>query len=603
MKALKELRLLNWKPFIGENCIEFHQEPLMINGPNWSGKSSILEALAWVITGSHIEWYDSDLIHSGEDQTEISITFDDGFKITRSLPREGRKQVTVIDSDGKIFKQSAADKKIKEYLDIDDESYFSIMHASQGEITALAEANNTKRRDILFSWMGNAINTWNDARQEILTGRKTSRKELVEIKASIKALQSIIEQSNNDSNLEELQNNLNELTKNISKTKSDIEHCMAWNKLDTLNKNISELNNSLEPVHDNTSTENDLLKIREQLSIARDKSNQFNGILKNGFHGNCPFLGSTCPAIDHVNSQRSRTKEQADNAATEIKLLVGKESEKVNESNKFKSITRNNDRINGQIQAVRKDIGEINKKYPTAPVHDLDFYNNELKKLSYKKEHLINLRAEIQSHKETQSKLMKLQEKQKKLEIDYAAHDVIIKSIDSVAGPAVIAKANIENIANNLLENTGLSIELSWIRQTNELASECEECGAILTGKITHCDHCGAERTKVYKPDLVILVDDGKTKKDLKYKSGAAKQLVSLALRISAAIKSSKGWMILDEVDGALTDENCEILAKMLWKAYNLGIQLLVVTHRQTTAQHFSKVITIRSENSASYLY
>ena len=93
---------------------------------------------------------------------------------------------------------------------------------------------------------------------------------------------------------------------------------------------------------------------------------------------------------------------------------------------------------------------------------------------------------------------------------------------------------------------------------------------------------------------MSIVVDDGVVSADVRVKSGMVRQVVSLALRLAAASRAVPGWVILDEVDGAMRSRAREATATILqYAATVLGLQVIVVTQHDDTAQRFGARIKV----------
>jgi hypothetical protein len=177
------------------------------------------------------------------------------------------------------------------------------------------------------------------------------------------------------------------------------------------------------------------------------------------------------------------------------------------------------------------------------------------------------------------------------------------------AVPARIAKESVavlEQQANMLLQDSGLSLEFAWERATKMLAPICVACGHLYAGqRDKQCSSCGAERGPKMSDELEILIEDGSGEiEDVKMKSGGAKILVASSLRLAASSMlreqrgAAVGWACIDEPFGPLDAENREALARTFSGMLgSVGLeQAFVVSHDQVLLDALpSRIIVERS--------
>ena len=100
---LARLSMVNWACFKGSNVIEVGAGSYALvaqrNGnpdsSNWCGKSSVLEAIRFVLYGRHRHDHDDDFITDGEELCVVEVALSDSTIINRARPRGGPTKLTV----------------------------------------------------------------------------------------------------------------------------------------------------------------------------------------------------------------------------------------------------------------------------------------------------------------------------------------------------------------------------------------------------------------------------------------------------------------------------------------------------------------------------
>jgi len=155
---------MNFKPYkkliLPNEKDVFPRGLILIEGPNSTGKTSILDSIIWALWGpTAIGVKNEDLIKFGERRCRVMVEFEvDGKKylIDRSYDRTAGMQVVLYQYDenkGKFVdiasKSGDVSKKIQEILQIDYKQALSTVMVRQGEVSELAVASPASLRELI----------------------------------------------------------------------------------------------------------------------------------------------------------------------------------------------------------------------------------------------------------------------------------------------------------------------------------------------------------------------------------------------------------------------------------------------------------------------
>nr|MDO8044473.1 AAA family ATPase [Candidatus Baldrarchaeota archaeon] len=161
---IRRIQLINFKPYKklilpNENDV-FPRGLILIEGPNSTGKTSILDSIIWALWGpTAIGVKNEDLIKFGERHCRVMVEFEvDGkrYLIDRSYDRSTGMQVVLYqydESKGKFVdiasKSGEVSKKMQEVLQIDYKQALSTVMVRQGEVNELAVASPASLRELI----------------------------------------------------------------------------------------------------------------------------------------------------------------------------------------------------------------------------------------------------------------------------------------------------------------------------------------------------------------------------------------------------------------------------------------------------------------------
>lgn len=170
------------------------------------------------------------------------------------------------------------------------------------------------------------------------------------------------------------------------------------------------------------------------------------------------------------------------------------------------------------------------------------------------------VRAEVARLLEEERREQRLEEARR--DLSEAEHRVGVaalaeRCLRSIAGPVATAQAKIETRVAHLLHGSTLEFRIRWSREIAKYSTVCSSCDHQFgpTSKRKSCPCCGATRTRAEEPFLALEVNDGSGWEDAREKSGAARILTAVSVRLAAAASNPAvraGWRILDEGAGEL---------------------------------------------------
>ena len=139
---IQKLKLENWKSH-HELELNFKKGANVILGQMGSGKSSILQAMAYALFGTFSELKSrdvkiSDLLTRGSGMGTADVSLDlDEFQIRRVVNPAKASEATVRDKDGKLLagpNPTQVNDFIKNRLKVDEELFLKTIYAKQNEI-------------------------------------------------------------------------------------------------------------------------------------------------------------------------------------------------------------------------------------------------------------------------------------------------------------------------------------------------------------------------------------------------------------------------------------------------------------------------------------
>lgn len=249
---LKNLTLINFRKF-KNTTIEFPDGVTGIIGLNGAGKSTIFEAIAWVLYGSVAARTSSDQIKRQDTsnietcRVELEFIFEgENYRIIREMKGKALTTNATVTINGKVAATSAegVNKFIQKKIGLDFKSFYTSIFAKQKELNTLSSMNPSERRPLILRMLG--IDSLDEVIKEIKIDKKNKEKiiekltnELIDEKGNnketkykeeIKTIEKNIKEI--DEQIKKLKNKIIEFTKELKQTeKKLIENKKEYEKL------------------------------------------------------------------------------------------------------------------------------------------------------------------------------------------------------------------------------------------------------------------------------------------------------------------------------------------------------------------------------------
>ena len=400
---LKTLALKNFRKFKNE-FIEFPDGVIGVIGLNGAGKSTIFEAIAWVLYGpvaartSADEIKRQDATSSEPCRVELDFVFEgENIRIFREMRGKSNTTNAAVTVNGKVAATSAdvVTKYVHKKIGMDFKSFFTSIYAKQKELNSLSIMNASERRPLILRMLG--IDSLDDVIKEIRSDKKIKESYIEKLNESLfdqygKDKKDLYLKKQEEKNKEKI---------NIKKEIEKLKNILIKEKkeLKVLEKNYKDSKKEYEKLS------------REKEDIA-EKKNEFENYKK---------LKDEIGEIEKIINERNKKidlekkklrdfenfKKELDKTNTRFDKIE-KDFEKT-----LKSIEKNDtliDRIGSEIKEIeekRKKIKKIgpNAKCPTCE-RTLDVqYDTLLKK--YVKEIKIKSKEIEDIHKENEENISK----------------------------------------------------------------------------------------------------------------------------------------------------------------------------------------------------
>jgi exonuclease SbcC len=448
---LKTLTLRNFRKF-KNITIEFPDGVTGVVGLNGAGKSTIFEAIAWVLYGSVAARTSSDQIKRQGAETsdpcrvELEFIFEnESYRVVRGMTGKSLTVSATATVNGKVAATSAESvtQLMQKKLGLDFKSFFTSIFAKQKELNTLSSMNASERRPLILRMLG--IDSLDEVIKEVRSDKK--QKDLL-----IEKLSSDLVDETGKPKEEVYKDEIRKHEKN----KKEIDE-----SLKKLKEKIRQLSKQLK------TSEKEYLKNKTDYEKLNDKKENLSE-KKNSFE-NKQKLQNEIKELKAKVSERQKNIEKEKKKLTAYKSLendIKKTDKRLDEINKsIEKLVRNIEQkktLNGQIKNEIADISNKKKNIeklgpeaecPTCERVLSDQYNFLLKKLEkekiVKEKEIENFEKEIKKIKGEKEKILReqvaFQKKKNYLETQIREKDRIDTTIKHLEDEINIEKKGIEN--------------------------------------------------------------------------------------------------------------------------------------------------------------
>jgi exonuclease SbcC len=201
-----------------------------ISGDNGAGKSSLLDAITWVLFGQARKRDDS-LINLQSNAAEVIYIFDyEGarYRVQRTMPRGKKKLLEFQIDDNGLWRPltehslRATQERIEETLRLDYETFVNAAFFLQGKADQFTQQNASKRKEVLSNILG--LEIWEEYKTRAANKRRDVEKELDLTEGRIAEIDAELdEEKTRKARLTELENGLDLLSAGRKQQESVLE--------------------------------------------------------------------------------------------------------------------------------------------------------------------------------------------------------------------------------------------------------------------------------------------------------------------------------------------------------------------------------------------
>jgi len=191
-----------------------------VSGANGAGKSSLLDAITWVLFGEARSRDDDELINTHATSAEVELDFEyesNLYRVKRSKPR-GKTTLLEFylsnpDGGWRVLTEKSVretENRLRQVLRMDFETFINASFFLQGRADQFAQQNSTSRKRILSSVLG--LEVWETYKDSAAERRKAVEAEVKSIDAQLAVIETELAQENErKARLVEIERRLGEL--------------------------------------------------------------------------------------------------------------------------------------------------------------------------------------------------------------------------------------------------------------------------------------------------------------------------------------------------------------------------------------------------------
>jgi exonuclease SbcC len=303
---LKTLILKNYRKF-KDVTIEFPDGITAIVGLNGVGKSTIFEAIAWVLYGTVAARTSVDQIKRNSanltESCKVTLDFqyeEEVYRITREIVGKNFTINAMVLKSTRLVASGAVavNKYIQKIIGMNFKSFYTSIFAKQKELNALSTMNPSERRPLILKMLG--INSLDNIIKEINTDKKTKqsiidkismdlkdekgknkidiyKKELVKLKDEKNITLDLINKKKEV--IRKLKNDIVKIKKEYQKYKIQYENLNS--KIDELNENKIIFENKTKLVDDIYILTNKIKNRNKTINLDINKIKKYESLLEN----------------------------------------------------------------------------------------------------------------------------------------------------------------------------------------------------------------------------------------------------------------------------------------------------------------------------------
>ena len=170
-------------------------------GPNGAGKSSLLDAITWVLWGEARTHQVDELIHQGETEMRVALTFDQGGSLYRAVRqrKSGKRGSSLLELQGQDpttgawrslseATMRATERKIEALLRLDYETFVNSAFLIQGRADEFTKKAPAERKQILGNILG--LSRWEMFEERAKDGLAQARDQIHRLEGRLEEIES-----------------------------------------------------------------------------------------------------------------------------------------------------------------------------------------------------------------------------------------------------------------------------------------------------------------------------------------------------------------------------------------------------------------------------
>lgn len=599
---------------------------------NWTGKSSLVEALAFALFGWHRfqegardPGFEDAWIAEGEREGRVAVVLSDGTRVERSRHRGQSTQIRV-GADLGVLGGEHAETHLERVLCLSREDFFSTCFVRQRAASRLVLASPGDRMATVAAWLD--LSKLEDAAE--VAGKRLSAavKDRDRLAARVAELRSrvrdLLDERHGGASFEEvpasdlIATSLGRLQAVKAELAEAEDRSSAWQAyrrdLDAVARraadeaDLAREEAALDATPEPPPPDPRLPDLKAAYRAACEREAIAHRLARGEFDGACPVRqGFTCPARAELNAGAAEALSALADAERDSLVARGAERD-ADAAEKMRSeAARQRQRQVNRVELLRSRLANSPKIDLRSPPPGSEPERGEVGRL---RAVVIEAETDLAVLRRAASELAKMRAdladsegklaEQERLVADRRAARLVLGRGGAQRRVAEGAVGIVAEGANRRLARQGIAlrVSLSWRREGAEPARSCEVCGrAFGRGRSEKaCGDCGAPRGKAVQDRLDVSLSD---------RSGAAEDLAGLALQLSAAamLRSRRGspWstLVLDEPFGALDERHREAASRLI-AAEGEGRQALIVAHQPGVLEALPGRILIRGRGAES---
>ena len=630
---IQGIRLENWLCYKGEHVLHLGPTVYSITATasddpersNWLGKSSLLKAIVFALTGEYPSRTADGWIHGAEASGGVDLEFANGMFISRWKERGKATQLEVTVSGGEEpdYTGKAAQQYLEESV-ITSADLHHCVYLAQKAIDKFVTMGATERSATVSRWLD--IEWLGDAGAECRDDLNTASKEEQRVREQLEAIRAEhgdieTELAAVEAEIEALPAKIAELDRIEAKRYAAEDNVAAaiveWDR----NKRYADRHAALleeleqQPLPE-VAADPDIAPVTEAVAEERRCAAELRTaeqLQRGEFDGACPVSGGQCPIADEINAAASQQRQRVRQARVALAAAGAVAKRTQAEHRRATSAKLAYERAHAKREAARAEAARLlpaaqwlaaNPQRPTPAASAAREAPDQRPAMRQRlAEAKVRHGALMRAQQTVAGLIGRLPELQRRA--------VLLREALAILGRngaqrviAEAALAAIEQAGNRALERAGIDLRfrVRWSQETQKPAEACDHCGAPFPSstRVKSCQRCGKDRGRKLSFGLRIALQNV---------SGGAEDLGGLMFQLAAA-QWLRGYggsgfpvFLIDEPFGALDTAHTKRMAAMFGQLLQQVFgarQAFVVAHTADVVESMPGRIHITSDHGAS---